>query len=106
MVEGQIVRTKAPRTVERILTKLPITGKASKRNNQLNLPIDIKMGKEKSSKMATKGDIGYWPMGDAFSIFLEDAEPYGDVNIIGNITSNLEALTTTRLMVNLKVSRK
>ena len=42
-IEGQIVRTKAPRTVERILSKLPVTGKASKRNNQLNLPIDIKM---------------------------------------------------------------
>jgi len=47
LIEGEIVRTKGPRTVEKILSKLPVTGKAYKRGSQLNFPIGIKMGKEK-----------------------------------------------------------
>lgn len=104
--EGELIRTNAPRTVERILAKLPTIGKASKRGSQLNLPIDIKMGKEKSSTKAQKGDIGYLPLGDTITIFLDDTEPYGEVNIIGRISSNLEALLNTRLLVTLKITQK
>ncbi|MHA1132404.1 MAG: cyclophilin-like fold protein [Candidatus Helarchaeota archaeon] len=105
-VEGQLIRTNAPRIVERILAKLPMTGRAMKQGNQLNLPIDIKMGKEKAVTKAKKGDIGYWPMSDALCIFLEDAEPYGGVSIIGNVTSNLDALMDLRLSTILKISPK
>ncbi|MHA1265628.1 MAG: cyclophilin-like fold protein [Candidatus Helarchaeota archaeon] len=106
IVEGELVRTNAPRTVEKILAKLPITGTASKRDNQINLPIGIEMGKEKSKKTAKKGDIGYWPMGDSLSFFLDDAQPYGEVNIIGRITSNMDALKELRLISTLKITAK
>ena len=106
IIEGEIVRTKAPRTVERILSKLPVTGKASKRGSQLNFPISIKLGKEKSTKNAKKGEIGYSPLADAICIFIEDMEPYGEVNIIGQITSDFDALMNTRLLVTLKISQK
>ncbi|HUX99875.1 MAG TPA: cyclophilin-like fold protein [Candidatus Deferrimicrobium sp.] len=106
IIEGQLVRTNAPRTVEKILTKLPITGRAAKQGNQVNLTIGINMGKEKATKLAKKGEIGYWIMGDAISIFLEDTEPYGEINVIGNITLNLEKLKDLRLGTSLKLDRK
>lgn len=106
IIEGQLVRTKAPRTVEKILAKLPLTNQAVKRDNQLNLTVGIKMGKEKPSKAAKKGDITYWPLSDAISIFLEDGEPYGQINIIGSITSNLDALLKLRFITTLKIMRK
>ena len=107
IIEGEIVRTKGPRTVEKILSKLPVTGKASKRGSQLNFPIGIKMGKEKSTKNAKKGEIGYSPLADAICIFLDDMDDvYGEVNVIGQITSDFDALMNTRLLVTLKISQK
>ena len=64
------------------------------------------MGKEKANTAAKTGDIGYWPMGDAICIFLEELEPYGGINIIGNITENLDALKNLRLGTSLKISQK
>lgn len=104
VIKGELTRTKAPRTVEKIIAKLPITNKATKRNQQINFPIGIEMGKEKSSKMVKKGDIGYWPIGDAICFFTEDMEPYGDINIIGQITSNLDVLKKLRLISTLKIA--
>ncbi len=105
-LEGQLVRTNAPRIVERILSKLPVTGRAMKRGAQLNLPINIQMGKEKSVTTAKKGDIVYWPMSDALTIILEDTEPYGGASIIGTITSNLDALMNLRMSTTLKIVQK
>ncbi|MDD1776552.1 MAG: hypothetical protein LUQ65_00150 [Candidatus Helarchaeota archaeon] len=105
-IEGELVRTKAPRIVERILSLLPITGRVSKQKAQLNLSINIKKGAEKPSKVAKKSDIAYWPKGDAFSIFLADTEPYGEINVIGTITSNLNALSNLKLGSTLKIALK
>lgn len=104
VAEGELVRTKAPRTVEKILMKLPITGHVSKQKDQLNISIGIKMGTEKATKMAKKGDIAYWPKSDSFSIFLADTEPYGQINVIGSITSNLDALMNLKLGSTLKIN--
>ena len=64
------------------------------------------MGKEKATAQAKAGDIAYWPMGDAISIFLDDMEPYGGINVIGNITSNLDRLMNLRLGTSLKINKK
>jgi len=106
IIEGELVRTNAPRTVEKILAKLPLTGRIIKRGNQLSITVNIKMGKEKPTTTAKKGDIGYWPMSDAICIFLDDMEPYGGINIIGTITSNLDALMNLRMGTTLKITQK
>ncbi len=106
IIEGELVRTKAPRTVERILSLLPITGRVSTQKAQLNLSINIKKGTEKATKIAKQSDIAYWPKGDAFSIFLADMEPYGEINVIGCITSNLNALLNLKLGSTLKIALK
>jgi len=106
MVEGELVRTKAPRTVEKILLKLPLTGRVSKQKDQVNISLGIKMGAEKATKMAQQGDIAYWPKSDALSIFLADTEPYGEINVIGSVTSNLEALMNLKLGSALKITLK
>jgi hypothetical protein len=106
VIEGELVRTKAPRIVERILPLLPITGHVSKQKMQLNISINIKMGAEKPTKVAKKNDIAYWPKGDAFSIFLADTEPYGEINVIGYTTSNLDALSNLKLGSSLKIALK
>ena len=96
----------APRTVEKILGKLPLTGRAMKRGSQINLSLNIKMGKEKAAEFAKKGDIGYWPMNDVLSIFLDDTKPYAGISIVGTIKSNLDALMNLRMGTSLKIIRK
>jgi hypothetical protein len=76
----------------------------SKQKDQLNLSLGIKMGTEKATKIAKQGDIAYWPRGDAVSIFLADTEPYGEINVIGSITSNLNVLLNLKLGSTLKIS--
>ena len=66
----------------------------------------MKMGTEKATKIAKQSDIAYWPKGDSFSIFLADMEPYGEINVIGCITSNLNALSNLKLGSTLKITLK
>jgi hypothetical protein len=37
-----------------------------------------------------KEPLAYWPMGSAFCIFYGETLPYSAVNIIGQVTKNLE----------------
>ena len=106
IIEGELIRTKAPRTVEKILMKLPLIARVSKQKDQLNISIGIKMGAEKSTKIAHQGDIAYWPKSDALSIFLANTEPYGEINVIGSITSNLDSLMNLKLGSTLKINLK
>ncbi len=106
IIKGELVRTFAPRTVEKILHDLPLKGRITKRENYLTLSINIQMGNEKTIDRAEKGDIAYWPMSDAICIFLGDGEPYGGISIIGKINENLECMMNLRLGTTIKIIQK
>ncbi len=88
--EGQLIRHLAPRTVEAITAQLPIEGRAALWKEEVYFEIPVKMGNEKAKPKVEKGQIAYWPMGSAFCIFYGQTQPYSPVNIVGEITKNLE----------------
>lgn len=88
--EGELVRIRAPRTVDAITRALPIEGMAALWQEEVYFDIPVKMGSEKASASVEKGVLAYWPMGNAFCIFWGETQPYSPVNIIGNVTKNLE----------------
>ncbi|NIV43494.1 hypothetical protein GWN49_01150 [Candidatus Bathyarchaeota archaeon] len=88
--EGQLIRHLAPRTVEAITAQLPIEGRAALWKEEIYFEIPVKMGNEKAKPKVEKGQIAYWPMGSAFCIFYGQTQPYSPVNIVGEITKNLE----------------
>jgi hypothetical protein len=88
--EGEFVRIRSPRTVDAIVRALPIEGLAALWQEEVYFDIPVKMGSEKASPSVEKGTLAYWPMGNAFCIFWGETQPYSPVNIIGNITKNLE----------------
>jgi hypothetical protein len=88
--EGELVRHLAPRTVDAIAKRLPIEGRAALWREEVYFQITVKLGKEKAEPTVEKGALAYWPMGNALCIFYGGSQPYSPVNIVGQVTKNLE----------------
>ena len=87
--EGELVRFLAPRTVDMIVRKLPIEGRAALWKEEVYFETPIKMGEEKAKATVEEGTIGFWPMGSAICIFHGNTQPYSPVSILGKVTANL-----------------
>jgi len=106
--EGELVRFLAPRTIDMIVRKLPIEGRAALWKEEVYFETPIKMGEEKPKGNVEKGTIAFWPMGSAICIFHGESQPYSPVNVLGKITRNLELFkqlkSGTKIRVELLVS--
>ena len=106
--EGELVRFLAPRTVDTIVRKLPVEGRAALWKEEVYFEIPIKMGEEKAKATVETGAIAFWPMGSALCIFYGQSQPYSPVSILGKVTQNLELFkqvkSGTRIRVELLVS--
>ena len=103
--EGELIRHLAPRTVDTILKKLPVEGRAALWKEEVYFEIPVAAGAEKAKPTVEKGDLAYWPMGKALCIFYGDSQPYSVVNIIGQITKNLELFRKVKSGTVVKVVR-
>jgi hypothetical protein len=88
--EGELVRFLAPRTVDMIVRKLPMEGRAALWKEEVYFETPIKMGEEKAKASVEAGTIAFWPMGSAICIFYGSSQPYSPVSILGKVTANLE----------------
>lgn len=88
--EGELIRHLAPRTVNAIVKKLPVEGRAALWKEEVYFEIPVRMGEEKARSKVEKGDLTFWPMGNALCIFYGESQPYSPVNIVGRVTKNLE----------------
>lgn len=103
--EGEFVRHLAPRTVDAIAKKLPLEGRAALWKEEVYFEIPVKMGEEKAKATVEKGDLAFWPMGNALCIFYGESQPYSQVNIVGRITGNLELFSKVKSGEKIKVER-
>ena len=104
--KGELVRFLAPLTVEKIITMLPIDGRAHPRGGGFSMIISIKRGVEKAVRSVKAGDIAYWPMGDSLIIYPKNANSYGPVNIVGKITENLEILQGLKGGIRVRIEKE
>jgi hypothetical protein len=88
--EGELVRFLAPRTIDMIVRRLPIEGRAALWKEEVYFETPIKMGEEKAKASVEAGTIAFWPMGSAICVFYGNSQPYSPVSILGKVTSNLE----------------
>lgn len=103
--EGELVRFLAPRTVDMIVRKLPIEGRAAIWKEEVYFETPIKMGEEKAKAVVEKGTIAFWPMGSAICIFYGESQPYSPVSILGKVTKNLEIFEQVKSGTKIKVER-
>ena len=103
--EGELVRYLSPRTVEAIMRRLPVEGRAALWKEEVYFEIPLKMGNEKAKPTVEKGTIAFWPMGNALCVFYGDTQPYSPVNIVGNVTKSLELFGQVKSGTRIKVER-
>jgi len=103
--EGELIRHMAPRTVDAILKKLPVEGRAALWKEEVYFEIPVAAGVEKAKPTVKKGDLAYWPMGKALCIFYGNSQPYSPVNIVGQVTQNLDLLSKVKSGTIMKVIR-
>jgi hypothetical protein len=103
--KAELIRFIAPRTVDALVRKLPIEGRAALHPNEVFFEVPLTLGEEKSKNMAEQGMLAYWPMGRAFCIFYEKTHPYSSINPIGRITENLEIFSQIRSGTKIIVKR-
>ncbi len=87
---GYLNRLTAPLTVGEILKTLPLNTRISPAMGFVSIIVGLKRGAEKPVDQVNAGTIGYWPRGDAITIYPEDKRPYGPVNKIGVVEEGLE----------------
>lgn len=103
--EGELVRFLAPRTVDTIVRKLPVEGRAALWKEEVYFEIPVKMGEEKAKPAVENGTIAFWPMGSALCIFYGTSQPYSPVSILGKITKNLEVFRQVRSGTRIRVEQ-
>jgi hypothetical protein len=101
--EGELVRFLAPRTIDMIVRKLPIEGRAALWKEEVYFETPIKMGEEKAKATVENGTIAFWPMGSAICIFHGETQPYSPVNVLGKITKNLELFKQVKSGTKIRV---
>ena len=101
--EGEIVRFLAPRTIDTIVRKLPVEGRAAIWKEEVYFEIPVKIGEEKAKPTVETGAIAFWPMGSALCVFYGQSQPYSSVNILGKITKNLELFKQVKSGATIKV---
>ena len=103
--EGELVRHLAPRTIDMIVRKLPLEGRAAIWKEEVYFEIPVKMGEEKAKGTVERGTIAFWPMGSAVCVFYGETQPYSPVNILGKITKNLELFSRVKSGVKIKLEK-
>jgi len=103
--KGELVRHLAPRTVEAIVQRLPVEGRAAIWKEEVYFEIPVKMGKEKAKATVEKGTIAFWPMGNALCIFYGESQPYSPVNVVGQVTKNLEMFSQVKSGAKVRVEK-
>ena len=101
--EGELVRFLSPRTIDMIVRKLPVEGRAALWKEEVYLETPIKMGEEKAKGTVENGTLAFWPMGSAICIFYGESQPYSPVNILGKITKNLELFKQVKSGTKIRV---
>ena len=101
--EGELVRFLAPRTIDTIVRRLPIEGRAALYKEEIYFEVPLKMGEEKAKPTVEPGTIAFWPMGSALCVFYGKSQPYSPVSILGKITANLDLFKQVKSGATIKV---
>ena len=102
---GYLNRLTAPLTVQEMLKILPLNTRTSPAMGFVSIIVGIKRGAEKPVDEVKAGTIGYWPRGDAITIYPKDMKPYGPVNRIGVVEEGLELFNGLRSRSRVMIER-
>ncbi|RQD73017.1 MAG: hypothetical protein D5R97_10015 [Candidatus Syntrophonatronum acetioxidans] len=110
---GELNDTK---TAKRVYEALPFEARGNTWGDEIYFEIPVSAGLEKDAReVVQKGDLGYWPTGEAFCIFYgltpaskseDEIRPASAVNVIGRIHEDVEILKGTSGPIKVKVEKE
>ena len=103
-VVAELSEERNPQTVEAIWSALPTKARANTWGDEIYFHIGIGAKRENAQQVVEKGDIAYWPPGDAFCIFFGPTPAsFGDeiraaspVNVFGRVLGAPEVFKRVR----------
>ena len=80
-------------TAQAIWNALPIEARANTWGDEIYFSIPVHLEEEDAEEVVEKGDLGYWPPGNAFCIFFgrtpasrgDEIRPASPVNVLGHL---------------------
>ena len=102
---AELVRFHSPVTVDALANALPFEGRAARWKEEIYFETPARLGSEKAKSKVEIGSMAYWPMGSALCIFYGPTQPYSPVNVVGNVTSNLEMFRTMKSGTRIRVEK-
>lgn len=100
-IEAEFYETDLARAVAAIL---PYTGSGSLWGNEIYFSIPVSHDLQDPKEVVEKGDLAYWPPGNAFCIFWgptpassgSEARAASEVEVFGRVTGDLSSLSGLR----------
>ena len=101
-------------TAQVIYDALPFSGSANRWGDEIYFTIPVHVEQEPDAKEEVEiGDLGFWPVGDAFCIFFgrtpvsKTGKPraYSPVNIFGHITGDTSSLKMIQAGTKIHVTK-
>jgi hypothetical protein len=102
-------------TAQELLKQLPIEGRVNTWGEEIYFEIPVNMPQEPDAQeILSVGDLGYWPMGQAFCIFFgptpvstdERPRAFSPVNILGKIAGDCERLHSIQNQEPVRIQRE
>ncbi len=95
-VIAELFPESAPKTIESLLSSLPISSSANRWGDEVYFTVPIKADSENRCEVVEMGDLAYWPPGEALCIFFgptpasrgDEIRPASPVNLIGRVHGN------------------
>ena len=91
---------KNPKTVEAIKRATPFESRVHLWGDEIYFSTPARVGQEVGSEVVEKGDVAYWPPGDAICLFFGptpvsregEIRPASPVNVFGKVKGDLDRL--------------
>ena len=101
-------------TSQQVWEALPIEGRANIWGDEIYFDIPVQAGQEPDARAQVEvGELGYWPVGNAFCIFYgptpvstdERPRAYSPVNILGRVSSDATVFRGVRNGTAVRIER-
>ena len=101
------------RTARAIWDALPIEAPASTWGDEIYFKIPVALPEDDAREVVDRGDVGYWPPGQAFCIFFgrtpasrgDEIRPASAVNVFGRIDGDAAAFKAVRAGTRVRLDR-
>ena len=102
VLQAELNDSKTAAGIEKLL---PIKGSANRWGKEIYFSINFSTDYENPTEVVEKGDLAFWPAGNAFCIFWgrtpasvgDEIRAASDVNVFGKITSGLDILEEDKI---------